>query len=172
MFGLLLCHPQGWVQRRPSVDPFVSRLASCAAASLLSVMRPGLPSARPLCCYPNSLWENSLWRSVCDGAGGWGRHLSGSRQRQEIRIDRVEFIVCTHTRKRLMSLEQLLSNPCLSKLSFSFLTRVQKTRGAFFYFAFVRSWKPASFPAPPLLWPLGPKHRELIITSKHTAWNR
>lgn len=146
-------------------------LAPCTTASLLSMMRPGLSPAHPLCCYPNAVWESGF--SVCGGAGGSARLLSNSHQRDEIGIDRVEIILCTHTWKRLMSLEQLLSNLCLSKLNVSFLTQVQKhtvPSCAFLYF------RPAaesqSIPTPPPLWPLGLKHKELVITWGHTPWNR
>lgn len=67
--ALLLCHPQGCVWRRPSVDPFVSCFASCAAASLLSMIRPGLSPAHPLCCCQQALRE----RRVC--CWGWGMRL-------------------------------------------------------------------------------------------------
>ena len=50
--ALLLCHPQGCIWRRPSVDPFVSYFASCAPTSRLSTMRPGLSPARPFLLRP------------------------------------------------------------------------------------------------------------------------
>lgn len=67
--ALLLCHPQGCVWRRPSVDPFVSCFASCATASLLSMIRPGLSPAHPLCCCQQTLGA----KRVC--CGGLGRRL-------------------------------------------------------------------------------------------------
>lgn len=83
-------------------------LAPCTTSLLLPMMRPGLSPAHPLCCYPNALWESGC--SVCGGVGGSARLLSDSHQREEIGIDRVEIILCMHTWKQLMSLEQLLSN--------------------------------------------------------------
>lgn len=67
--GLLLCHPQGCIWRRPSVDPFVSCFASCATASLQSMIRPGLSPAHPLCVCQQALRA----RRVC--CSGWDRRL-------------------------------------------------------------------------------------------------
>lgn len=117
-------------------------LARCTTASLLSMTRPGLSPAHPLCSHPNALWESGC--SVCGGAGNSARLLSDSHQREEIEIDRVEIVLCTHTWKRLMSREQLLSNLRLSKLNVSFLTRVQKdtARSCAVLVFSARSWKP------------------------------
>lgn len=54
-----------------------------SATSLLSMMRPGLPSAHPLCCYPNALWP--IGCRICGGARGCARHVSDSSQREENR---------------------------------------------------------------------------------------
>lgn len=51
---LLLCHPQGCIWRRPSVDPFVYCFASFATASLLSTIGPGLSTAQPFLLTPTS----------------------------------------------------------------------------------------------------------------------
>lgn len=67
--ALLLGHPQGCIWRRPSVDPFVFYFASCATASLLSMIRPGLSPAHPLCYCQQTLRV----RRVC--CWGWGRRL-------------------------------------------------------------------------------------------------
>lgn len=145
-------------------------LAPCTTASLLAMMRPGLSPAHPLCCYPNALWE--CGRSVYGGAGGSAHFLSDSHQREEIGIDRVEIILCMHTWK-LMRLEQLFSNLCLSKLNISFLTRVQKhTAHSCALLYFLPAAERKTIPTPPPLWPLGLKHKELIITWRHTPWNR
>lgn len=67
--ALLLCHPRGCIWRRPSVDPFVSCFASCATASLLSMISLGLSPAHSLCCCQQALGV----RRVC--CWGWGRRL-------------------------------------------------------------------------------------------------
>lgn len=61
----LLCHPQGCVWRRPSVDPFVSCFAYCATASLQLMIRPGLSPSHPLGSCQQALGGRS-------GGSGWG----------------------------------------------------------------------------------------------------